>query len=79
MLNPRPSMPITAFTRDPFWYDLGDLKPFNARIPSNNLPSYLRDSFLSPVKRDFLWERHPVRPFGKLSFVDFNFSFFVNI
>lgn len=40
LLNPRPNMPISAFTRDPFWYDLGDLKPFNARIPA---------------KRDFFW------------------------
>lgn len=61
LLNPRPNQPITAFTRDPFWYDLGDLKPFTARIPSNHLPSHLRDSFLSPVKPSISWEKHPVR------------------
>jgi len=63
ILNPRSSLPISAVTRDPFWYDLG-LRPFNARIPDFCLPAYLRDSYLSPVKRRYLWSKHPVRPFA---------------
>lgn len=65
LLNPRSSLPRSAITRDPFWYDLDDLRPFSPRIPSNHLPSYLRDSYLSPIKRNYLWNKHPVRPFGK--------------
>lgn len=70
ILNPRPSLPLSAITRDPFWYDLGDvgLRPFGAHIPSNDLPSYLRESYLSPIKRRYLWTKHPIRPFGKFSF-----------
>lgn len=56
-------MPISAFTKDPFWYDLGDLKQFSARNSSNKV------SFSSSAKREFLSERHPVRPFGELLFV----------
>lgn len=71
ILNPRPSLPLSAITRDPFWYDLGDvgLRPFGAHIPSNDLPSYLRESYLSPIKRRYLWTKHPIRPFGKFIFM----------
>jgi len=62
ILNPRPSLPRSSITRDPFWYDLGDLRPFEARIPYNDLPPYLRESYLSPVKRRYLWTKHPLRP-----------------
>lgn len=66
MLNPRASLPPTAVTRDPFWYDLGDLglRPFQA---TSGLPPFLRESYLSPVKRRYLWSKHPIRPFGKPS------------
>jgi len=63
LLNPRASLPITAVTRDPFWYDLGDLglRPFQA---TSDLPPFLRESYLSPVKRRYLWTKHPIRPFA---------------
>ncbi|XP_073946212.1 myofilin isoform X2 [Choristoneura fumiferana] len=59
IFNPSPSLPISAITRDPFWYDWPELKPV-ARWDRS--PSYIRDSYLSPVKRTFLWDKHPVRP-----------------
>lgn len=65
LLNPRASLPPSAIIRDPFWYDLDDLRPFGSHIPTNNLPAYLRESYLSPVKRRYLWTKHPLRPFGK--------------
>lgn len=71
LLNPRASLPPSAVTRDPFWYDLGDLsglRPFRA---SSYLPPSLRDSYLSPIKRRYLWTRHPIRPFGKHFYPNF--------
>ncbi|XP_050550374.1 uncharacterized protein LOC118281905 isoform X3 [Spodoptera frugiperda] len=59
IFNPSPSLPISAITRDPFWYDWPELKPL-ARWDRS--PSYIRDSYLSPVKRTFLWDKHPIRP-----------------
>lgn len=67
LLKSKPRKPTAAFTSDPFWYDLGDLKPFVASVPENYLPSSLRDSFLSPVKKDFVWKQHPMRPFGEFN------------
>ncbi|KAG7302084.1 hypothetical protein JYU34_013543 [Plutella xylostella] len=59
IFNPSPSLPISAITRDPFWYDWPELRPV-ARWDRS--PSHIRDSYLSPVKRTFLWDKHPVRP-----------------
>ncbi|XP_026330637.1 uncharacterized protein LOC113238120 isoform X4 [Hyposmocoma kahamanoa] len=59
IFNPSSSLPISAITRDPFWYDWPELKPL-ARWDRS--PSYIRDSYLSPVKRTFLWDKHPLRP-----------------
>ncbi|KAJ8719627.1 hypothetical protein PYW08_011802 [Mythimna loreyi] len=59
IFNPSPSLPISAITRDPFWYDWPELRPI-ARWDRS--PSYIRDSYLSPVKRTFLWDKHPIRP-----------------
>ncbi|XP_050344560.1 uncharacterized protein LOC126769689 isoform X5 [Nymphalis io] len=59
IFNPSPSLPISAITRDPFWYDWPELRPM-ARWDRS--PSYIRDSYLSPVKRTFLWDKHPMRP-----------------
>ncbi|XP_030750715.1 LOW QUALITY PROTEIN: uncharacterized protein LOC115878378 [Sitophilus oryzae] len=64
LLNPSPSLPISAVTRDPFWWDSPSLKPVSARTPFGRSPFYLRDSYLSPVKRTFLWDKHPIRPFA---------------
>ncbi|XP_065355294.1 uncharacterized protein Mf isoform X4 [Calliphora vicina] len=67
MLEPNPNAPISAFTRDPFWWDMDDLAPIRAHSPfrATSVPrggSVARDSFLSPVKNRYLWTRHPVRP-----------------
>uniref|UniRef100_A0A1I8Q2Y2 Myofilin n=1 Tax=Stomoxys calcitrans TaxID=35570 RepID=A0A1I8Q2Y2_STOCA len=74
MLEPNPHTPISAFTRDPFWWDIEDLAPFRAGSPfralsvprATSMPRasspMTRDSFLSPVKNRYLWTKHPVRP-----------------
>jgi hypothetical protein len=41
------------------------LRPFSTYNPWGKSPFYLRDSYLSPVKRTYLWDKHPIRPFGK--------------
>ncbi|XP_067636415.1 uncharacterized protein Mf isoform X2 [Eurosta solidaginis] len=62
LFNPNPSAPISAFTRDPFWYDVGDLAPYRAfSVPRASSP-IARDSYLSPIKSSYLWSRHPARP-----------------
>jgi len=66
LLNPSHALPYSAITRDPFWWDVDDLRPFRPRLARSSSPSYLRDSFLSPVKRQYLWPRHPMRPFAHL-------------
>uniref|UniRef100_A0A1A9W1J7 Myofilin n=1 Tax=Glossina brevipalpis TaxID=37001 RepID=A0A1A9W1J7_9MUSC len=68
MFDPNPATPISAFTRDPFWWDIEDLAPFRAGSPFRGLSlpprgsSVARDSFLSPVKNRYLWAKHPARP-----------------
>ncbi|KAL5273589.1 Mf family protein [Megaselia abdita] len=51
--------PLSAFTHDPFWYDMEDFVP--PRLLRAGSP-LVRDSFLSPVKNNYLWSRHPARP-----------------
>ncbi|CAH1236787.1 unnamed protein product [Diabrotica balteata] len=63
ILNPSPNLPVSAVSRDPFWWD-SPLKPASVHNPWGKSPFYLRDSYLSPVKRTFLWDKHPVRPFA---------------
>ncbi|KAM7361261.1 myofilin isoform 1-T4 [Cochliomyia hominivorax] len=67
MLEPNPAAPISAFTRDPFWWDMDDLAPIRALSPfrATSVPrggSVARDSFLSPIKNRYLWTKHPIRP-----------------
>ncbi|XP_075146596.1 myofilin isoform X6 [Haematobia irritans] len=69
MLEPNPNAPISAFTRDPFWWDMEDLAPIRARspframsMPRASSPPITRDSFLSPIKNRYLWTKHPARP-----------------
>jgi len=66
LMNPSPRLPITAITRDPWWWDLEDLRPFRSHLPYRALPPFLRDSYLSPVKRTYLWYKHPMRPFAHI-------------
>ncbi|CAH1965507.1 unnamed protein product [Acanthoscelides obtectus] len=63
LLNPSPSLPVSAVTRDPFWWN-SPLRPYTSHTPFGRSPFYLRDSYLSPVKRTYLWDKHPVRPFA---------------
>lgn len=62
LLEPSPRLPYSSITRDPFWWDLTDLRPYRPSYRESSLPPYLRDSFLSPVKRKYVWEPHPYRP-----------------
>jgi len=62
LLEPSPMAPISAFTRDPWWYP--SYAPYIPSYAQYRTPFYLRDSYLSPIKRAYLWSRHPIRPFG---------------
>lgn len=62
LLEPSVMAPISAFTRDPWWYP--SYAPYIPSYAAKSTPFYLRDSYLSPVKRSYLWSRHPIRPFG---------------
>ncbi|KAI4498937.1 hypothetical protein M0802_006112 [Mischocyttarus mexicanus] len=64
LLEPSPTAPISAFTRDPWWYP--NYAPYIPNYAQYSTPFYLRDSYLSPIKRSFLWSRHPIRPLGSL-------------
>ncbi|XP_023289471.1 uncharacterized protein LOC105700099 isoform X2 [Orussus abietinus] len=64
LLEPLPSAPISAFTRDPWWYP--SYAPYIPSYAQYSTPFYLRDSYLSPVKSRYLWSRHPIRPFARV-------------
>lgn len=63
MLEPSPYAPISAFSRDPWWYP--SYAPYIPSYAQHSTPFFLRDSYLSPIKRNYLWSRHPLRPFGQ--------------
>ncbi|XP_075232386.1 myofilin isoform X2 [Lycorma delicatula] len=65
LLEPSVLMPKSMITRDPWWHEYPELRPFSALTNWANSPFYLRDSYLSPIKRTFLWADHPRRPFGE--------------
>ncbi|CAH1388848.1 unnamed protein product [Nezara viridula] len=62
LLEPSPHMPLSRITRDPWWWSYINWKP-TPYIPLKHLPSYLRNSYLSHIKRNYLWNKHPIRPF----------------
>ncbi|XP_077283883.1 myofilin isoform X4 [Arctopsyche grandis] len=62
LFNPSPYLPMSAITKDPFWWDFPELKPFYPFNSWGKSPFYVRDSYLSPVKRTYLWDKHPMRP-----------------
>ncbi|EFA01468.1 uncharacterized protein Mf isoform X1 [Tribolium castaneum] len=64
LLNPSPFLPISSIINDPFWWDSPLLRPYSTYNPWGKSPFYLRDSYLSPVKRTYLWDKHPIRPFA---------------
>lgn len=65
LLEPNWLTPKSRITLDdPWWWEYPELRPYVS--PYTTLPRtpfYLRDSFLSPIKRTYLWGYHPVRPF----------------
>nr|CAD7403874.1 unnamed protein product [Timema cristinae] len=63
LLEPLPSMPLSRITRDPWWWEYPELRPYSSPYTWPYTPFYLRDSYLSPVKRTYLWDKHPIRPF----------------
>lgn len=79
LLEPSIHLPRSRITRDPWWWDYPTLRPYSpySRYPYTSLryplspswrsPYYLRDSYLSPIKRTYLWSYHPHRPFCEYS------------
>lgn len=65
MMNPSPYTPVSSIVRDPWWYSLNNLRPYSYLPSYYRSPSYLRTSYLSPVKSRYLWYSKPLRPFCK--------------
>ena len=68
LFEPNTNVPISRFVRDPWWWDYPELKPYEPPQGHNGYkpsPFYLRNSYLSPVKRTYLWGHHPIRPFSE--------------
>ncbi|XP_014257291.1 uncharacterized protein LOC106671045 isoform X2 [Cimex lectularius] len=63
LFSPRSYVPLSRYTRDPWWWSYPSLKPFES-LYSRHSPFYLRDSYLSPVKNTYLWRDHPFRAFS---------------
>lgn len=75
MLNPASALPLSAITRDPWWWKYPEMRPFNAPYDNwGKSPYFLRASYLSPVKRNYLWNKHPIRPFGNRINTELDFS-----
>lgn len=55
-----------SWINDPWWHKYPELRPLDlATAPWNRPHSSLRTSYLSPIKRTYVWGyRHPLRPFG---------------
>lgn len=67
LFEPSVYTPRSRYVRDPWWWEYPHLKPYTPLSSTYRPPakSYLRDSYLSPVKRTYLWGHHPIRPFSK--------------
>lgn len=68
LFEPNTSIPWASIVRDPWWWEYPELRPYlapHSGVLNTPLPFYLRDSYLSPVKRHYLWGKHPIRPFCK--------------
>ncbi|XP_023722601.1 uncharacterized protein LOC111872697 [Cryptotermes secundus] len=64
LFEPVTSLPLSRLTRDPWWWAYPSLRPYTLPTSWYKSPFYLRDSYLSPVKRTYLWGQHPIRPFA---------------
>lgn len=67
LFEPSVYTPRSRYVRDPWWWEYPHLKPYTPISSSYRPPakSYLRNSYLSPVKRTYLWGHHPIRPFSE--------------
>ncbi|KAK4003498.1 uncharacterized protein LOC116920798 isoform X1 [Daphnia magna] len=56
----------SSWINDPWWHKYPELRPLDlATVPWTRPPSNFRSSYLSPIKRTYVWGyRHPLRPFG---------------
>jgi hypothetical protein len=71
LFEPSVYTPRSRYVRDPWWWEYPHLKPYTPISSSYRPPakSYLRDSYLSPVKRTYLWGHHPIRLFSEYIFI----------
>jgi len=64
LFEPNRHMPMSRYVRDPWWWDYPELRPYEPPLYYKPSPFFLRDSYLSPIKRTYLWGHHPIRPFS---------------
>ncbi|XP_021930797.1 uncharacterized protein LOC110835160 [Zootermopsis nevadensis] len=65
LLQPLDENPFSKISREPWWWRYPSLRPHIEELKA--LPSYLRGSYLSPVKSTFRWYEHPFRPYGPVT------------
>ena len=60
----------SQWINDPWWHKYPELAPLDLAIgsPISRAPSAQRASYLSPIKRTYMWGYHPLRPNGDLPF-----------
>ncbi|XP_021930776.1 LOW QUALITY PROTEIN: uncharacterized protein LOC110835152 [Zootermopsis nevadensis] len=66
LFKPSSFLPLSRLTSDPWWWAYPSLRPYTLPFSWHKSPFYLRDSYLSPVKRTYLWGQHPIRPFAHI-------------
>jgi len=65
LLKPRASW-LNDPLVDPWWHKYPELRPLDLATSWKCGPPSMRNSYLSPVKRTYLWRSaHPLRPYGK--------------
>jgi len=58
-------LPPSVLINDPWWHKYPELRPLDLATSWSAGPPALRNSYLSPVKRTYLWRSaHPLRPYG---------------
>lgn len=58
-----------SWINDPWWHKYPELRPLDLAVPSyTRTEPGLRKSYLSPVKRTYVWGYHPLRPNGYHSY-----------
>lgn len=71
LFEPSVYTPRSRYVRDPWWWEYPHLKPYTPISSSYRPPakSYLRNSYLSPIKSTYLWGHHPIRPFSEYKMI----------